>query len=125
MLDNVRCDGAEASLYLQCSHSNSLSHNCGHHDDVGVVCPSTRTFYNVFFSFVYYYAIDNCTHGSLRLVDGSYGTGRLEICINNEWGTVCDNGWTNINAQVVCKQLGQNSLCKITSYFFHKYVLLT
>uniref|UniRef100_A0A1X7USZ0 SRCR domain-containing protein n=1 Tax=Amphimedon queenslandica TaxID=400682 RepID=A0A1X7USZ0_AMPQE len=95
ILDDVRCDGTEASLILQCSHSNLLSHNCGHHEDVGVVCPSTH----------------NCTHGSIRLVDGSYiGVGRLEICIDNEWGTVCDNGWTNLNAQVVCKQLGQNRL---------------
>uniref|UniRef100_A0A1X7URN2 SRCR domain-containing protein n=1 Tax=Amphimedon queenslandica TaxID=400682 RepID=A0A1X7URN2_AMPQE len=97
VLDDVRCDGTEALLILQCSHSNLLTHNCGHHDDVGVVCPSTH----------------NCTHGSIRLVEGSsISSGRLEICIDNEWGTVCDNGWTNINAQVVCKQLGQNRLIR-------------
>ena len=61
---------------------------------------------------------DNCTQGSLRLVNGSYiGNGRLEICDDGEWGTVCDNGWTNLNAQVFCKQLGQNvSIDSILSY---------
>ncbi|XP_019852588.1 PREDICTED: neurotrypsin-like [Amphimedon queenslandica] len=103
VLDDVRCDGTEALLILQCSHSNLLTHNCGHHDDVGVVCPSTH----------------NCTHGSIRLVEGSsISSGRLEICIDNEWGTVCDNGWTNINAQVVCKQLGQNRLTLYQGGFF-------
>ena len=32
--------------------------------------------------------------------------GRLEICMNNMWGTVCDDWFTNIDARVVCKQYG-------------------
>ena len=32
--------------------------------------------------------------------------GRVEICYNNQWGTVCNNGFTNIDARVVCRQLG-------------------
>ena len=40
-------------------------------------------------------------------MDGSYQfEGRVEICINREWGSVCDNQWDNSDAKVVCRQLG-------------------
>ena len=48
-----------------------------------------------------------CNNGSVRLVDGTtLQEGRLEICIDSRWGTVCQDGWGGIDAMVVCRQLG-------------------
>ena len=54
-----------------------------------------------------------CTHGEIRLVGGSgHNEGRVEICLLNEWGTVCNNRWSMNHAKVVCGQLGFNSVGK-------------
>ena len=48
-----------------------------------------------------------CTTGQLRLAGGNIqNEGRVEICMNSAWGTVCDGSWGSADATVVCKQLG-------------------
>lgn len=48
-----------------------------------------------------------CEDGDVRLEDGlSPLEGRVEVCINSAWGTVCNNSFSSSDANVVCTQLG-------------------
>ena len=74
----------------------------------------------------------NCSDGELRLVGSSddmqAGTreGRVQICINNAWGRVCNTLFGREDAAVVCEQLegfqrdGESCMVVI-----HAYVLST
>ena len=48
-----------------------------------------------------------CTNHTVRLAGSSnIYEGRVELCINNVWGTICDDAWNALDASVVCRQLG-------------------
>ena len=61
----------------------------------------------------------NCSDGEIRPMEGENELeGRVEICCNGVWGTVCDNGW---DATVICNQLGfgQSGIILIISTCVH------
>lgn len=87
-LDNVQCLGPEARL-TDCSTSSLGSQDCPHTQDAGARCVRII-----------------CTQGALRLQGGTAMSGRVEVCVNNTWGTVCNNYWSDLDAQVACRQLG-------------------
>ena len=106
-LTDVSCTSSKTSL-LQCNSDPILSSGCTHSEDAGVKCEGVgithylRTLLMTSLTFV-----APCTNGQLRLVGGNVDNeGRVEICLNNEWGTICDNYWSTNDASVVCSLLG-------------------
>ncbi|XP_072181985.1 scavenger receptor cysteine-rich domain-containing protein DMBT1-like [Diadema setosum] len=82
-LDGVLCTGTERNIF-DCGNNGIGVHNCEHSEDAGVRC-----------------SID------VRIVDGETPReGRVEVSVNDAWGTVCDDSWDLDDAEVVCTSLG-------------------
>ena len=113
VLDDLLCTGNELNL-TQCS-TGSGTHQCNDHSqDAGVRCmyetqcesyslrlipENDQTAQQLYLNegnLASYYFIDDEVH-----------RGRLEVCMNGEWSSICyDESWNNQDAIVACKQLG-------------------
>ena len=57
-----------------------------------------------------------CIEGEVRLAGANSSSGRVEVCVNEEWGTVCGDGWGNTEARFVCRQLGFSRFGEFIAY---------
>uniref|UniRef100_A0A9J8A2K5 Soluble scavenger receptor cysteine-rich domain-containing protein SSC5D n=1 Tax=Cyprinus carpio carpio TaxID=630221 RepID=A0A9J8A2K5_CYPCA len=95
-MDNVNCNGTESSL-MDCKTLGWGIHNCVHSEDAGVICEDY-----------------------IRLINGADScSGRVEVLHDGQWGTVCDDGWDQTDAAVVCRDLNCGNVieAKSAAYF--------
>lgn len=58
-----------------------------------------------------------CSDGEVQLCGGmSLLEGTVELCRNQQWGTVCDEAWDTSDAGVVCGQLGYSLRSEFNHY---------
>ena len=74
-----------------------------------------------FFKYIVFYiscTLKDCSDGDIRLMGGSSPLeGRVEICQNNTYSTVCDDFWDELEARVVCRQLNYMGDGKFVSVY--------
>ena len=104
----MACTGKENSL-LHCNHNKlSAALSCGDGGVAGATCLGmTKLVFMLWHYQLNSYNLESCTEGTVRL-SGSSKTflGRVEICLDLTWTTICDEHWDFKDAQVVCRELG-------------------
>ena len=69
--------------------------------------------FGIYKLFTFYIHPTACTDGEILLYNGSevyrgLGEGTVLVCYSNNYGSVCDDYWDELEARVVCRQLGYN-----------------
>ena len=110
---DVSCRGTESSL-AQCAYTIPSSHCITYDNLVGVSCRSGTRCSATVLPQPYMYVSTNLiflaqeviANGKLRLSDGlTQYEGRVGIYRNSKWTWICSDGWDEIDAKVVCRQL--------------------
>ena len=64
----------------------------------------------MYMAYQFIVSCEECENDDIRLTDEGQppNEGRVEICVDGEWGPICDryNFWNEEAAAVVCRQLG-------------------
>ena len=61
----------------------------------------------------------SCNNGDIRLEDGiTTQEGRIEVCYNNIWGSVCGDGFDFTDAYVACKAISISGIFLVVTHWY-------
>ena len=134
VIQRLQCINDKFQVILQCSYSKVQDNNCPNGAGVVTVICGMLLLIDVgsliFLSIDTNRIWDNPYPGMVRLSKGDYiSEGLVEVYCNGEWGTICDDGIDDDEADTICVQLGYTKasnwdnlklyVCKI-----HMYIIL-
>lgn len=106
-LEDVKCKGGEGDVG-DCRHEPWAQGRCTHQQDVGLCCigepPEGELGKRAGPS--YFPRCPAAEVGDFRLVDCNREVCRAEVKHDGKWGTICDNGFTQRNAETLCGFMG-------------------
>ena len=84
-MDNVACS-SDDDIIQNCGHLDETGENCGSSEGAGVICQMPTE------NFVELWGGDGSNNGNVFVLNN-----------NGLLGPVCDDGWTNTDANTVCR----------------------
>lgn len=121
-LSNLQCSGSERTL-MECEGFFNGSNVCTHTEDAAIRCQSGINYISLLIRVLvlthnFLISCLGCHESDIRLQNGITPLeGRVELCMNGTWGTVCDDGWASVDARVVCRQLGLSAAGKYILFY--------
>ena len=68
-------------------------------------------------TFIIKISLSACNDGNALIVGNfTEGEGSIEVCQSGSWYQVCDEGWSQEDAKVVCKSLAFSELGKLVTF---------
>lgn len=103
---DFQCKGYEENV-KDCDKQEYGSFTCSRDNVVGIICRDSELIQVCYYTIITLHV--DCSQSDIRLVDGPTELeGTLQVCYYNTWGLVSDDGWSDDEAMVVCRQLNYN-----------------
>ena len=110
LFKNISCSTSELQNFDDCM-VNDVDDCLPSCYPIGIRCyGNNAVLYSNFFNCMFSEP-GSCEEGTIRLANGVIEQeGRVEVCINGLWASICDKSWDKTDAHIVCREMGYPEL---------------